>query len=329
VDSDEDGDDADELNLKPPSTRLPYTKKQKLNPTPSPTIADPEAETPNASSSPRTETRFLPTSTPSISASIQKPVVRKTAKDQDVKQKRGGNRKKAEPIETEDEPSRNDQVDAQLTPDPARDVDDDDDDDYEKERKPQKGPTRQRGAPRGRRPKGARGRAPREPKELPAKDERKDAPPPSAVQEDQDGHAKRSRLTESRTDEPASNIDVVDEAATTPRQSTVPATTAPEPAKEATPPPPKKRKLPVIKKTKTTSAQTPLATSSTPTAPPKPPTAPEPVKGPPGDVHKPTRVAAGTTDFDLRKPSVYAELFKSVSSPVTSPCPSLPSLVGR
>jgi hypothetical protein len=91
--------------------------------------------------------------------------------------------------------------------------------------------------------------------------------------------------------------------AKTPEQPTSPAT---EPTKEPTPPP-KKRKLPPIKKIKTSGSAAPSSA-----VPQK-----LPGKGDVGEIAKPpARTPAaliGNADFDLRKPSVYAELFKSVS----------------
>jgi hypothetical protein len=90
-------------------------------------------------------------------------------------------------------------------------------------------------------------------------------------------------------------------------------------AKEATPPPvpPKKRKLPPIKKNKAPGglpAQAPPSAAAVP--PPKLPQVTASSNGPAEDASKQVRQVAaniGMADFDLRKPSVYAELFKAVS----------------
>jgi hypothetical protein len=87
----------------------------------------------------------------------------------------------------------------------------------------------------------------------------------------------------------------------------------------SSPPPTKKRKLPTIKKNKVPAAPTPTPTPATTLPAPSNPTS-SPHKSPPtepsADKAKPKRTPAaliGNADFDLRKPSVYAELFKAVS----------------
>lgn len=168
--------------------------------------------------------------------------------------------------------------------------------------------------------KGVKGKT----KDILMKDERKAAPPfgaGSAAQENAPTTGtKRPRPKELRNDASPSPEAGTDSAFNVDAESTV--IEGAETAKEATPPPlPKKRKLPTIKKNKPSVSAGP-ATPSQPSVPSKPSTTPavgktidESNKLPPPatGVRKPA-ATIGSADFDLRKPSVYAELFKTVRS---------------
>jgi hypothetical protein len=161
------------------------------------------------------------------------------------------------------------------------------------------------------------------------------------------GGAKRPRPREPPLkDEESIDVDVVYASAGPTTITTPPPITASESAdiskeRANTPPPPKKRKLPTIKKNK-------VPTGPTGTMAPVPPSTSGPSKAPaagvgvgvgkavggvdegaklPANVASTRKPAAtvGSADFDLRKPSVYAELFKTVNpvSPSSLFCSTL------
>jgi hypothetical protein len=186
-------------------------------------------------------------------------------------------------------------------------------------------------------PKGRKGKPPKEVKEVPMKDERVDAPVVGASPQVQDNHTsnKRPRPKETLQDEEFA-IDVGDVIATATATTLEPpkseAAEVPELVKEATPPPtptpapaaptqplPKKRKLPTIKKTKNPGSAGVVAplNSILPPRIPSPGTVDEVSKLPAVETRIPA-ANVGSADFDLRKPSVYAELFKSVRVPTLS-----------
>jgi len=242
------------------------------------------------------ETRFLPESTSSSSAPIS-PENATSPNDirvDDGKLKRAGSKKQLV-VESEDEDDDG-EYEAPASPGQTPDGENDDKN-YVKGWKRPKAPVKQKSVGKGNTTKGPRGKSSKENKEIVDKDERQPGQNPN----DSTNRPPNVSRTDTET-----VVDVIGETAKTPERPTIPVT---EPTKEPTPPaaPPKKRKLPPIKKIKTSGS---VALSSA--VPQK-----LPGKGDVGETPKaPARTPAasiGNADFDLRKPSVYAELFKSVS----------------
>ena len=242
--------------------------------------------------------------------------------------KRSSRQKKTRTIvESEDE----DKAVEEDLPDSPPHLSHDEDEEYlNKEAKRSEPPTKQK-APMRRKytkisntdsaAKARRGRAKKETKESLAKNEGDNArvsQAASQAQDDTTGRYAPPRLKEIPTEETNTADPISDlSAATTSELPKTQTTEVAETGKDATPPqpppPPAKKKLPTIKKVKAPVMTTP----STP-VPPKSAGIPHQVDA--AEVGKlpavETRVIAanvGSTDFDLRKPSVYAELFRPVS----------------
>ena len=338
-DDDDDGDgDSDPLNITPTSRRTIPTQKRLRT-------AEPTHERLQVKSERQPQDMTEPKSHGSPSSSNVVSPLNERADGKSLRTTRP-RKKRAVHVESEDDEEMEVKEETKDCPP--------DDEDHIQENKSPEVSTKQRVSARRKPTKGGsaegtakgrKGKAGKETKEVQQlKDEHNEVPHPQAVPQAaphapqaqvQDNHftnIKRPRIKEAQKEEDVT-VDVVGGAAMTPEPSKVQVAEVSEPAKEATPPPsppppspppppqptqpfPKKRKLPTIKKTKNPGVVAPLN-------PPVPPKVPA---GRSGDLNADevsklpaveTRVPAanvGSADFDLRKPSVYAQLFKSVRS---------------